>query len=170
MPEEVWLPVPLEQYADIYEVSDLGRVRRSKDSTIKKFSVGYALKPRVNVSGHRRVALQPGFKNMMVHRLVLGAFVGPCPEGMEGCHNDGDPSNNALSNLRWDTRSANQLDRTDGWKNHRGEKNGRARLTAEDVRKIRADPRKAEAVAPEYGVHSSTIRNARRGTTWRQET
>lgn len=42
--------------------------------------------------------------------LVLAAFVGPCPDGMEGCHNDGDCTNDLLSNLRWDTRSANNLD------------------------------------------------------------
>jgi hypothetical protein len=45
-----------------------------------------------------------------VHRLVLEAFVGPCPPGMEGCHNDGDQLNNRLDNLRWDTPSNNKLD------------------------------------------------------------
>ncbi len=45
-----------------------------------------------------------------VHVLVLTAFRGHCPAGMEGCHNDGDPKNNRLSNLRWDTHSANQKD------------------------------------------------------------
>lgn len=47
----------------------------------------------------------------LVHRLVLEAFVGPCPEGMEGCHGDGDPTNNSLGNLRWDTATSNQLDK-----------------------------------------------------------
>lgn len=45
-----------------------------------------------------------------LHRLVLEAFAGPFPAGMEGCHSDGNPLNNAASNLRWDTRSANQKD------------------------------------------------------------
>lgn len=45
-----------------------------------------------------------------VHRLVLEAFVGPCPFGMEGCHGDGDPFNNKLDNLRWDTHQANMHD------------------------------------------------------------
>ena len=33
-----------------------------------------------------------------VGRLVLEVFVGPCPPGMEACHNDGDPHNNWLDN------------------------------------------------------------------------
>lgn len=45
-----------------------------------------------------------------VHRTILEAFVGPCPEGMECCHADGDPSNNKLENLRWDTRISNIRD------------------------------------------------------------
>lgn len=38
------------------------------------------------------------------------AFVGAEPDGMEVCHNDGDPMNNVLSNLRYDTHSSNMLD------------------------------------------------------------
>jgi hypothetical protein len=45
-----------------------------------------------------------------VHILVLEAFRGPRPEGHAACHNDGDVGNNHLSNLRWDTYSANNLD------------------------------------------------------------
>jgi hypothetical protein len=42
--------------------------------------------------------------------LVLEAFVGPCPDGLEACHWDDDPTNNRLSNLRWDTSIANKRD------------------------------------------------------------
>jgi hypothetical protein len=45
-----------------------------------------------------------------VHRLVLEAFVGPCPPGMLCCHGDNDPGNNRLTNLRWDTPTANMED------------------------------------------------------------
>ena len=48
-----------------------------------------------------------------IHRLVLETFTGPCPPGQEGCHDDGDPSNNRLENLRWDTKSANAADTLD---------------------------------------------------------
>lgn len=47
-----------------------------------------------------------------VHTLVLEAFVGPRPEGMEACHSpDRNPANCAATNLRWDTPSANNLDK-----------------------------------------------------------
>lgn len=69
-------------------------------------------------SGHRRICLRqgrtgaPGSRQrwVFVHVLVLEVFVGPCPSGMEGCHANGDPSDNRLVNLRWDTHSANMRD------------------------------------------------------------
>ncbi|MDP7729539.1 HNH endonuclease [Mycobacterium sp. TY813] len=45
-----------------------------------------------------------------MHHLVLEAFVGPRPPGLEGCHGNGDPADNSVANLRWDTRSANVFD------------------------------------------------------------
>lgn len=45
-----------------------------------------------------------------VHALVLSAFVGPRPTGMEACHGDGDGLNNRLGNLRWDTHAENVKD------------------------------------------------------------
>ena len=45
-----------------------------------------------------------------VHRLVLETFDGPCPEGMECHHKDGDKLNNHLSNLEWVTHSKNMLE------------------------------------------------------------
>lgn len=45
-----------------------------------------------------------------IHRLVLEAFVGPCPDNMETCHNNGNKLDNRLENLRWDTHSHNARD------------------------------------------------------------
>jgi hypothetical protein len=57
-----------------------------------------------------RLQIQNIGKTFYVHRLVLQAFIGPCPEGYEACHEDGDPFNNRLSNLRWDTHVENIKD------------------------------------------------------------
>ncbi|UCR74409.1 HNH endonuclease [Mycobacterium phage Ritam007] len=108
---EAWLPVV--GYEGLYEVSDGGRVR-SLDRQIecdgrgRRYMRGRVLSQSVMPNGYLKVGLPGG--NALVHRLVLTAFVGACPDGMEGCHNDGDRSNNRLDNLRWDSRTENNHD------------------------------------------------------------
>lgn len=72
------------------------------------------LKPDVDKrNGRLRFTLcAPGTKPACLDlgRIVLLAFVGPPPPGTECCHGDGDPTNNRIGNLRWDTSSANRLD------------------------------------------------------------
>lgn len=121
---ERWLPVV--GYEGYYEVSDLGRVR-SVDRCISgpggypRRQPGRLLTQKPLPFGHMTVNLwKLGVgRTLLVHRLVLLAFVGEGPDGTECCHNDGDPANNSVSNLRWDTRSENLRDRvrhgTDPW-------------------------------------------------------
>lgn len=106
-----------------YEVSDLGRVR-SVDRVVEQVNrggkmcrrnlKGKNLKTKPIAGGYRILNISQGGVDChrLVHRLVLEAFVGPCPAGMECCHGDSDRSNNALSNLRWDTHQANCLERS----------------------------------------------------------
>lgn len=64
--------------------------------------------------GYIRIWLHDGqgrVKVVLLHRLVMEVFIGPCPPGEEACHNDDNPTNNSIWNLRWDTRSENQRDR-----------------------------------------------------------
>lgn len=72
-----------------------------------------------------------------VHKLVLTAFIGQKPLNTEGCHWDGDYTNNRLENLRWDTHKNNHQDRIRHKTNNQGESNGSAVLTESKVRKIR---------------------------------
>lgn len=114
-PEE-WRPVV--GYEGIYEVSDHGRVRsldreiEYRDGRTRRHR-GLILSPDRHRNGRLQVCLYLGGKGRqrMVHRLVLEAFVGPCPHEMDGCHWDDDPDNNHLSNLRWASRSDNMLDK-----------------------------------------------------------
>ena len=53
-----------------------------------------------------------------VHRLVLEAFVGPAPDGMDGCHRDDDKDNNTLDNLYWGTRAENMADQVRNGRHH----------------------------------------------------
>lgn len=112
---ENWKPVV--GYEGLYEVSDQGRVKSLARHTTMKDGRGKTirekiLKNRTLPSGHKYVSLSGhGSKQKaLTHRLVMLAFVGPCPEGMEVCHNDGNPENNHLSNLRYGTRSDNVQD------------------------------------------------------------
>jgi len=50
-------------------------------------------------------------KLIPIHRIVLLAFSGECPEGHECRHLDSNPANNHLSNLAWGTRAENARDR-----------------------------------------------------------
>lgn len=43
--------------------------------------------------------------------LILEAFIGPRPDGMQCCHDNGHSLDNRLCNLRWDTPESNTLDR-----------------------------------------------------------
>jgi hypothetical protein len=111
MSAERWLPVV--GYEGRYEVSDQGRVKSiaRPDSRGRRRAERY-LRPRRGARGHLSVALYAGAvrDDRQVHNIVLTAFVGRCPEGLEGCHWNDTPADNRLENLRWDTRSANVID------------------------------------------------------------
>lgn len=91
----------IEDSGGDYLISSRGRV--------KNVRTGKLLKPFVRGrTGHLSVTLPAGRK--YVHVLVAEAFISKRPKGKEVCHGDNDPTNNDVSNLRWDTRSANVLD------------------------------------------------------------
>ncbi len=105
-----------------------------------------------------------------VHHLVLDAFVGPYPTiGMEGCHNDGNPFNCELSNIRWDTRSNNYKDRHKHGTHNDGERNGRSKLSNIDVLEIKELLRLGMSqtkIARIYGVSQVAISFIKRGLHW----
>lgn len=112
---KTWLPVV--GYEAAYEVSSDGDIcsltrRINGGFGGSRIVRGVVLTPYSTPTGHLTVALSADGRRrtMLVHRIVLEAFIGPCPTGMEGCHSDGNPANNHLSNLRWDTRSGNVQD------------------------------------------------------------
>lgn len=106
----------------------------------------------------------------LIHRLVLEIFVGPCPHDMEACHNNGDRKDNRLENLRWDSHSANcGQDRRKHGTALLGEKNHRARLTAEDVKKIREMKQKGlsgNRISKMLGFNKQAVLHVISGKTW----
>jgi len=122
----------------LYDVSNFGRVRswNYKGTRMEKPRNLNFVRSK---GGYFRVYLRrDGNVNpKLVHRLVLWAFIGPCPEGMECCHNDGNPANNLLENLRWDTRKSNVSDRIKHGGYSTGEKHHMTKLKEVDVIEIR---------------------------------
>jgi hypothetical protein len=130
--QEVWKDIP-----DIlgYQVSDLGRVRSFWKTGAKgKLTPNPVkiLRHNIMYKGYHEVRLPRNNKyhHVRVHRLVLTAFIGPCPTGLEGCHNDGDTHHNYLLNLRWDTPTNNHQDKL-----YHG--THRSKLTEQKVKQIR---------------------------------
>lgn len=90
--------------------------------------------------GRRRYTLRKdggGYRRCYAATFVLEAFVGPCPAGLECCHNNGDRTDDSAGNLRWDTSAANKADMDRHGTRPKGEQIGTAKLTVDDVRAIR---------------------------------
>ena len=109
---EMWLPVP--GYEGRYEISDRGNAR-SLDRVVAdgRDYKGKLIVGSFDTDGYRQIGLRASNgtrKTWRIHALVLLAFVGPRPEGYFACHNNGDNTDNRLSNLRWDTAAANAAD------------------------------------------------------------
>ena len=156
---EIWKPVI--GYDGLYEVSDIGRVRNIKTAGIKRATINKHDNRPFMLLWRRNKA-----KAVRVHRLVLFAFIGKPPEGYECCHSDGDPTNNRLSNLRWDTPSANQRDRVKHGTSNRGEQCGTHKLTMKQVIDIRKSSEKQKLLSKKYGVTQGTISRIKSRGRW----
>lgn len=130
--QEEWRPVA--GFEGFVEVSNLGRVRSLDRMTVipacgraeayVRTLRGRILKQARHPAGYMYISFSGGRKqrkNAKVHHLVLEAFIGPRPEGTEGCHANDIPDDNRADNLRWDTPKANVRDKVrngGGWKTH----------------------------------------------------
>jgi hypothetical protein len=133
--------------------------------------------PRILPSGYHqidiRITLPNGRRKRTVsyaHRLVLEAFVGPCPAGMEACHfPDRNPANNRLENLRWDTKTENAADADRHGTRPRGSRHGVAKLTETAASEIRRRSNGGESrcsLAIEFGVCPETVRRIAKREAW----
>jgi hypothetical protein len=151
---ETWIPIV--NFPD-YQVSDDGRVRsRSRGNQWR------TLKPIVDRDGYHRVDLcNLGRRSRRgIHVLVAEAFIGPTPEGMEVCHQDGNRSRNIASNLRYDTHAENMKDIR------------RHRRMRWDVAKLRErTPAELRAVESfrHFEAESKTVRDDLKSWAWSRE-
>jgi hypothetical protein len=132
----------------------------------KKFSEG--------PNGYAVVGIQSSdgknTEQWLVHRLILLAFVGPCPEGMEARHYPNkDRKDNRLCNLSWATKEVNEADKFEHGTITAGERNGMASTTEQEVREIRrlADSgMSATSIATMFGRNYEHVRTIIKRETW----
>jgi hypothetical protein len=108
-----WRPVP--GWEDLYLVSDSGDVMSLRTGRPMNPDSRKYLRVKLSAGGGQR-------KSYLVHRLVALAFLGPCPDGKEVRHLDGDNLNNRAANLAYGTSSENNLDRVLHGRHHNANK------------------------------------------------
>ncbi len=149
-----------------YEVSSLGRLRSWLKLPNERLP---PTEPRVlkggrDKDGYRRAVLcRPGRRaSLKIHALVLAAFCPPRPsESSVARHLDGNPLNNAATNLTWGTQAENIADR---------DRHGttRRKLSAEDKAEIvRLKGSEPQAMtAARFGVTPHTVWVVQTGYVW----
>ena len=147
----------------IYSTKNIGRGKYHKEITQRENEDGY-MTVTVGKNDNRT--------KMSVHRIVAMAFIENPDNLPEVDHIDNDRKNNDVSNLQWisscDNKSKIPFETRS--KNTSGMKNGRAKLTDEDVIEIRRlyneGMRKYE-IANKFHRGWSTIHNIIINNTWK---
>lgn len=151
--QENWRPLP--EYG--VDVSDLGNIRIT----------GTNREPAISLArGYKQIGRWSGA--ITVHRLVMLAFVGPCPEGNEVDHINGIRDDNRLVNLRYVTRSQNINGSVE--RGHRGSNRWNAVLTEEIVRQIKEmhrNGKKPKAITEATGVSKANVDHVLYGHNWK---
>lgn len=160
-----------------YEASRCGAIRRATPprGRQKAYGIGYILKQWQEPHGYWVVAMPKDGKvrnkGCRASRLIAEAFHGPAPSpDHHAAHNDGDPTNNAASNLRWATARENIGDKFLHGTMYQGERHHRARLSGTEataIRARRAAGARAKDLAAEYGVSSQLITAIVKRVCWR---
>lgn len=115
------------------------------------------------IDGRKRFTVRVAggkFKKFYASHLVLMAFVGPRPKGMEACHGDGDCLNDSLPNLRWDTTLENHRDMIRHGTQVTGEKHPKCKMSDVQVSEaieLRRSGISLSQVAKRYGVSPQRI-------------
>ena len=152
-----------------YEVSNMGRVRRSEPASGTR--PGLVLKGELIRRGYLRVQLRKEghMQRAMVSRLVAEAFVPKRMGALYVNHKNGNTQDNRAANLEWVTQSENQLHAYDTGLQRAGSRAVRAKLTEAQVVEIIARHAAGEtqtALAREFPVNQSMISKIVRGEYW----
>lgn len=93
--KEVWKNI--KGYEDLYQVSNLGRIKTIKTNRIRK--------NQIDRNGYERIMIRN--KLLYVHRLVAEVFIPNPKQYREVNHKDENKLNNTVDNLEWCSREYN---------------------------------------------------------------
>lgn len=163
-----------------YKISEYGDVKRKTDCRPngigkRKYKKGYVKTP--NSGGPyliMELCINGKCKPFMLHKLVLEAFEGPCPNGYQGNHKDLNKRNNHISNLEWVTPKENAKHAYDNgvMKNtfKKGEKHKLSKLTQKEVlsikKLIKAKKLTQKEIGKIFGVCNTTISHIKTKRLW----
>lgn len=166
--QEIWKPLRESSW---YDVSNFGRVRSWRNRKRgQRRDVPTILKPHEGRWGVAvALRLVDGDRRTMMRAicwLVAEAFICPRPPGLLCRHLNDDRWDNRVDNLAWGTVADNSEDA----KAPLGERHGCAKLTAEQVVRLRAATKRGEArrLAREFGVSESLVSLIRHGHVWKE--
>jgi hypothetical protein len=166
MEKETWKKLP--EFED-YEVSDLGNIRRITPS--RGTRPMRIVRPCSDRTGRLVFNARKNGKTKQwkVHRAVMAAFCGNCPPEREVAHLDGNQKNNKLTNLIYATPKENNQHKVLHGTQPKGSKIWCAKLTENDVIKIRQmSPQISYSkIAKEFGVSPISISQIFRKKTWK---
>lgn len=96
-------------------------------------------------------------RSLRLHRYVYEIENGPIPNGMVVLHSCDTPACFNPKHLSLGSNLDNQRDKVKKQRQAKGEVNGSAKITEDDVRDIRKDPRYCREIAVDYGLSFTTI-------------
>lgn len=162
---------PVVGFEETHEVSSEGQVRSLERRFVDakgrdRPKAAKVLRPTCKSNGYLHVTLNHNKrqKTLHVHRMVLEAFVGPCPEGHEALHRDGDKGNNQLSNLRWGTHIENCADRT----LHGTSAKVLSMSKAREILALKGAMRQVD-IAKQFGISQAMVSKIHLGKLWYAE-
>ena len=169
MNEEIWRSI---KNFSKYQISNKGRIRSWKGK-------GYYIRKLIK---HQDGYLRIQFRNdnlklysFRVHRLVLEAFISPCPDKYEANHKDGNKENNRVENLEWVTHQYNIQHAVKkgffvpSWPMLIGEQKGNSKLKNDEVwliKKLLWYDLSTRKIAKMFKVGKSAIHSISSKRTW----
>lgn len=173
---EQWKSIP--GFEGLYSISSEGNVwseartvRGPRGSTRERG--GRLVSASVTSNGYKTVHLWRENKRTTrtVHSLVAEVFLAPPEEGRsQVCHNNGDPLDNRVGNLRWGSPRENSADRKGHGTYICGKQVANSRLTDENVVLVRTlyagGTWRQSDLAERFGVDQAQIGRVIAGKAW----